>query len=180
MYFMKSRVDHIFYFMSSSKSITCCAILFSSLLTVFAGVSTGAEKSKTDTATVKPQNEFEYLLGDRKDPFVPFITEKATTRDANLDEIVDIEGELTGMQLFEPGQLNLVALMKSDDDDYAMVEDFTGKGYVITKGTLIGKRGVVKEITPNQVVIEETAKTRAGQKIVTNIVMVLKKEEGEE
>jgi type IV pilus assembly protein PilP len=60
-----------------------------------------------------------------------------------------------------------------------MVEDFTGKGYVITAGTKIGRRGIVKEIVPNKVLIEETAFTRAGKKIVTQIVMALKKE-GEE
>lgn len=125
------------------------------------------------------QEEFEYIIANRKDPFVPFITEKAATSEVDLNEIVEVEGELTGMQLFEPGQLSLVALMKSGDQDYAMVQDFTGKGYVIGKGTKIGKRGVVVEIAPNKVVIEETAQTRAGQKIVTNTVMVLKKE-GEE
>ncbi|MFV0438415.1 MAG: pilus assembly protein PilP [Desulfopila sp.] len=128
-----------------------------------------------------PDAEFTYIIGTRKDPFMPFITEKATTTaEVNMNEIIDVDAaKLTGMQLFEAGQLTLVALMKSGSRDFAMVQDFTGKGYVINKGTKIGKRGVVVDITSNKVVIEETAQTRAGQKIVTNTVMVLKKE-GEE
>jgi len=108
---------------------------------------------------------------------MPFITEKTTdqgTEDPN--EIVEKKETLTGMQIFEPGQLSLVALLNTEGQKYAMVQDFTGKGYVITEGTKIGKRGVVKTIESNKVLIEETAETRAGKKIVTYIDMVLKKE----
>lgn len=127
-----------------------------------------------------PETEvtFEYMIEGRPDPFMPFITEKATSN-VNMDEIVDSDKKLTGMQLFEPGQLTLVALVKSEDSAFAMVEDFTGKGYIIEEGTLIGRRGVVTGIAPNRVIIEETAYTRAGKKLTSQIVMVLKKE-GEE
>ena len=93
-----------------------------------------------------------------------------------MDEIVEKGEQLTGMQIFEPGQLKLVALLVMKSKYFAMVEDSTGKGYPLTKGTKIGKRGVVVDITPNKVLIEETAETRAGKKIVTPITMVLKKE----
>lgn len=123
--------------------------------------------------------DFQYQIENRADPFMPFITEKATSV-TNMNEIVTDEEPLTGMQLFEPGQLTLVALMQSDEGNIAMVQDFTGKGYTLTEGTLIGRRGVVSQIRTNRVVIEETARTRAGKKIVTEKVMTLKKEEGED
>lgn len=123
--------------------------------------------------------QFEYLLENRSDPFVPFITEKAATASVDMNEIIDSTAPLTGMQLFEPGQLTLVALLKNGSKDTAMVEDFTGKGYILTEGTKIGRRGVVKDIAPNTVIIEETAETRAGKKIINEVVMILKKE-GEE
>ncbi len=123
---------------------------------------------------------FDYQIEDRPDPFMPFITEKATSV-TDMNEIVDDNSEpLTGMQLFEPGQLTLVALLQSGGENVAMVQDFTGKGYVISEGTLIGRRGVVTYIGVNSVTIEETARTRAGKKIVTRQVMTLKKEEGED
>lgn len=138
--------------------------------------------NKADTPA-QPQNvdnlPYEYQLENRSDPFAPFITEKAAAASVDMNEIVDETGPLTGMQLFEPGQLTLVALLKKDEANLAMVQDFTGKGYVLSEGTKIGRRGVVKNIEPKSVLIEETAVTRAGKKIVTEVVMLLKKE-GEE
>ena len=122
---------------------------------------------------------FTYQMEGRPDPFVPFITEKAAASNVDMDEIVDANGPLTGMQLFEPGQLTLVAVMQSSSGDVAMVEDFTGKGYVLSEGIKIGRRGIIKDIVPNAVIIEETAVTRAGKKIITETVMLLRKE-GEE
>ncbi len=123
-----------------------------------------------------PNDSFVYQLENRADPFEPFITEKAASSNIDMNEIIDPDIDLTGMQLFEPGQLNLVALMQVGIEDIAMVEDFTGKGYILTKGTKIGRRGIVKDIASNTVIIEETAETRAGKKIITKVVMILKKE----
>ncbi|PID72947.1 MAG: hypothetical protein CR992_00710 [Desulfobacterales bacterium] len=119
-------------------------------------------------------SDFEYVLADRADPFMPFITEKSATSDIDMNEIVDPEEPLTGMQLFEPGQLTLVALMDTGGRSVAMAEDFTGKGYVLTEGMKIGKRGTIVRIAANSVFIEETARTRAGKEIVTEVVMTLK------
>jgi len=120
---------------------------------------------------------FEYLIEGRNDPFIPFISEKSQS--AKMEEILPVEDQLSGMQLFEPGQLNLVAIVMVDDKDFAMVEDTTGKGYILQTGMEIGRRGIVTSIQSNKVTIEETAFTRAGKKLTSNIVMLLKKE-GEE
>lgn len=149
-------------------------IFFSTIAT--ADISAVGQPGDVD-ADGKPK--FFYQLDGRPDPFVPFITPQAAAAKVDMNEIVDVDGPLTGMQLFEPGQLTLVALMVTGTDDTAMVEDFTGKGYILSEGTKIGKRGVVKDIVPNKVIIEETAFTRAGKKIINELVMILKKE-GEE
>jgi len=151
-----------------------CASLLLSFSTV-----TAAENSAVSELQNTSNPPYEYQLENRPDPFAPFITEKAAAASVDMNEIVDENGPLTGMQLFEPGQLTLVALLKKDAEDMAMVEDFTGKGYVLTEGTKIGRRGIVKDIAPKSVIIEETAVTRAGKKIITEVVMLLKKE-GEE
>ena len=164
-------------------SILAKVVTFSCTWIICLSLSSAASaEDKTDTPS-QPQNtstlSYEYQLENRPDPFAPFITEKAATASVDMNEIVDENGPLTGMQLFEPGQLTLVALLKKDAEDMAMVEDFTGKGYVLTEGTKIGRRGIVKDIAPKSVIIEETAVTRAGKKIITEVVMLLKKE-GEE
>ena len=121
---------------------------------------------------------FEYHIENRPDPFVPFITEKAAS--ANINEIIPVAEQLSGMQLFEPGQLNLVAIVMTDNNaSFAMAEDTTGKGYILHTGMKIGRRGIITAIQSNEVIIEETAFTRAGKKLTSKIVMLLKKE-GEE
>jgi len=67
----------------------------------------------------------------------------------------------------------------SNNNDFAMAEDTMGKGYILNAGMKIGKRGVITSIKANEVIIEETAFTRAGKKLTSKIVMLLKKE-GEE
>lgn len=122
-------------------------------------------------------SDFEYQI-DRSDPFVPFLKEKVERETTNMDEIVDVdETQLTGpMQQFEPGQLTLVAIVETSQELFAMAQDFTGKGYVITKGMKIGKRGVITDIIDNQVIIEETAFTRGGKQLTKEIIMHLKQE----
>jgi type IV pilus assembly protein PilP len=139
-----------------------------------------APQNQTDdvNGTLEPVKDlFEYHIEGRPDPFVPFISAKVIP--SKIDEIVPIEEQLTGMQLFEPGQLQLVAIVMVEDNDFAMAEDTTGKGYILYEGMKIGKRGIITAIQPNEVIIEETAFTRAGKKLTNNTVMLLKKE-GEE
>jgi len=171
-----TSVSSVFQKMVFCSFLCASSVLFTQNLTFSAENNTLEQPQLTITDS---KTQFEYILENRADPFVPFITEKAATSTVDMNEIIDDSGPLTGMQLFEPGQLTLVALLRKDRGDVAMVEDFTGKGYILLEGTKIGRRGVVKDIAPNTVVIEETAVTRAGKEIITRIVMTLKKE-GEE
>lgn len=163
----------------STNSFTIGLLLSSSLLLNSLPLSAAENDELDRLSETIDESRFEYILENRPDPFVPFLSEKAATVNVDMSEVIDNKEPLTGMQLFEPGQLTLVALMQKGSEDIAMVEDFTGKGYVLTEGIKIGRRGVVKDIAPNSVLIEETAVTRAGKKIITEVMMILKKE-GEE
>ena len=167
-----------------------CVLSIFSLLTIsLYSLSIANENAKqeqgTENSTLElnfeiTQSDFEYQIENRPDPFVPFYTgEASTVPELDPNEIVETRERLTGMQLFEPGQLNLVALMKVEGMYIAMVEDFKGQGYIVETGTKIGRRGTVKEIMPNKVLIEEIAITRAGKELRSEIVMALRKE-GEE
>ncbi len=133
-----------------------------------------AKDAQKPVSLLQENDHFTYQLQGRPDPFLPFISDKAQE---NPDEIVETHEKLTGMQLFEPGQLTLVALVHTSDEKFAMVQDVSGKGYIIKEGTKIGRRGVVTAIVPNKVVIEESSMTRSGRKLENTIVMVLRKEE---
>lgn len=145
------------------------------------GVSPAAPPASAPAAAAAPAaadplqellaQPFAYLRENRTDPFVPFVTE--ITVKAPVEEEV---GELTGMRQFEPGQLNLVAILFSQDRQVAMVEDSLGKGYLIHQGTLLGRNGVVAEIKPNSVVISQSVLSTGDTKRTVTVEMVLRKE----
>lgn len=113
---------------------------------------------------------FIYQRGNRSDPFVPFISERTTTQQIETEEL------LTGMRLFEPGQLNLVAISFGGNNPIALVQDSTGKGYILKEGIAIGRKGVITSIMANSVIIEESFLTSSGEKKTRSIKMVLRKE----
>lgn len=123
------------------------------------------------------EGSYEYQLDNRDDPFVPFISEKAATLSGpDPNEIIEEDKVLSGMQLFEPGQLTLVAVLQTRGIAMAMVEDVTGKGYILKKDDLIGRKGVVTDILASKVIITETSKTRSGKNIFNTVTMKLNKE----
>lgn len=127
-------------------------------------------QSLSDTVPTDYKDDWEYEFEDRPDPFKPFIEPKVATKTIPEEEV-----KLTGMQLFEPGQLTLVAVLAAPDGKIAMVEDVTGKGYILEEGMPIGRYGVVSQISLDQVKIKET-RTVAGKDVITPIVMRLNKE----
>jgi len=90
---------------------------------------------------------------------------------------------LTPLEKLDLGQLKLVGIIRSTGGNRALVEEASGKGYIIVKGTPIGiHSGVVVDILPDRVVVEEQNEDALGK--VTMIKRILKfnrpDEEGEE
>jgi len=131
------------------------------------------EKKGLDEVLKTP---FSYRRENRADPFRPFLTETTGPAVKAPEE----DAPLTGMQLFEPGQLTLVAILSSGTQSLAMVEDSTGMGHILRVSDKIGRRGEVKSIVPNAVIIEEWSLTTSGTKRVTTNEMVLRKEGDQE
>jgi len=119
---------------------------------------------------------FVYSMEDRIDPFVPFLTDKAKV---DKQAVVEPQVELVGMRRFEPGQLTLVAVVLSNRANLAMVQDPAGQGYVVRKGTKIGRFGEVEDIVPNRVIVQNITFTRTGEKRLNRVEMLLK-QRGEE
>jgi len=113
----------------------------------------------------------------RSDPFKPFLSPLvAAPIEQDPNEILENNQELSGMQLFEPGQLTLVGVLLTPSQEIAFVEDQSKKGYTLKVGTPIGKRGIVSKIELDKIIVEETAKTRSGQEIKNTIFMKLNKD----
>lgn len=114
---------------------------------------------------------FSYQVEDRADPFEPFISQRV------LQEVAETKPEeLTGMRQFEPGQLTLVAIMFTGSSPMAMVEDSSHKGYIVRKGTKVGKSGIISKILPNQVIIKQLSYSMTQKKKYNTVEMTLRKE----
>lgn len=107
----------------------------------------------------------------KPDPFRPFIMETARPREI-------AEQMLQPLQRYEVSQLKLVAIIWGPDAPMAMVEDSTGKGYIISKGSYIGKNeGRVTDILQNEVVITEQSSNVFGETKTKEIRVKLREEE---
>ncbi|MBN1841607.1 MAG: pilus assembly protein PilP [Deltaproteobacteria bacterium] len=66
---------------------------------------------------------------------------------------------LTPLQRVDLGQLKLVAVILAPTGNKALVEEPSGKGYIISKGTYVGTNfGRVKRVLKDRVVVEEETK----------------------
>jgi type IV pilus assembly protein PilP len=136
-----------------------------------------AQSQGDDQEQAWENRKFEYKLDDRSDPFYPFLSKELAQKNDG-DKLVEENGRiLTGMQLFEPGQLKLVAVMNTPDGKIAMAEDVTGKGYMLQKDMPIGAYGKIVDIESGQIVIEETRKTQSGRVLQNEIITRLNNDE---
>ena len=110
---------------------------------------------------------FGYNPIGKRDPFQPYISEES--RPAVT---------LTPLQTFDIDQLRLVAIIWDISDPRAMAEDPSGRGYILKKGTLVGKNwGRVTQIEKGQVIISEEYRSISGDLIVNQVVMKLSEKE---
>jgi len=119
--------------------------------------------------------EYSYNPAGKPDPFKPFI---------QLTPVKRASGSfpLTPLQKFDISQLKLVAIISTPEGNIALVEDATGKGYFLKKGTLVGKNdGKVTKILKDRVIIEEVYQDVLGRTKTSEISLSLHKvEEGGE
>jgi type IV pilus assembly protein PilP len=123
----------------------------------------------------EPRLAYIYNPGDRPDPFRPFFIEKKTREP--LPECRDMPiGPLTEQ---EATQFTIVAVVRRGGESLAMVQDAQGKGYMLRRGTYVGKNcGRVSSIGPDGVTIEEPYEDLLGERKVRKITLEFKRAEG--
>ena len=98
-------------------------------------------------------------LYDRKgrpDPFAPFVSGPEPSTSDKTQKKLQRRKPRTPLERMSLGQLQLTAVMETGAQNVALVEEASGKGYVVKKGTYIGNEGGrVTRILPNAIVIEE-------------------------
>lgn len=105
----------------------------------------------------------------KRDPFMPF----------DLSPKRDNEESLTPLERLNIGQLKLTAVLKGFDEAKAIVEDQSGKGYSVKKGTKIGTgNGEVVEINDNSILILEKNIDFTGQEKTRTVEMKMNQKTG--
>lgn len=106
-----------------------------------------------------------YDSKNRPDPFLPLIRKKEENT-AQKDMINDQRNEkkLSPLETMDFSQLRLVAIVQMKPSKLAMVEDPSGKGYLLQIGTYIGKNsGKITQINSDSILIKEKIKTNNGK-----------------
>ena len=131
------------------------------------------EVSTTDTG-------WKYDPPGKPDPFKSFILASAATEEAPTV----VRPQLTPLQKMPLSEIQagLKAIIWGQLGNKALVEDATGKGYVVQEGTYVGQHdGIVKKIYQDRIVVEEYRRDSAkGRLEPTEVVLKLKKVEAEE
>jgi len=145
--------------------------------------------SKTDAVPdQKPDKTVElskttvtYKVEGKIDPFASiFRVESSAFADQN-DRKKKKRIPLTPIEKVDLSQLKLVGIIFAPGGNKALVEDASGKGFVIKKGTSIGiKSGRVIKILKGCVVVEEEAESILGKTSLVKRELKLQKPPGEE
>ena len=129
------------------------------------GVSTGkidVAKEKrvvsvsTTTEKIEPPKISDFYNPEGKlDPFAPLIKEKPVNLAVKHRKAVRRK-PLTPLEKLDLSQLKLVVILRAQSGNRALVEEDSGKGYVIKKGTYIGTHsGKVAKILSDRIIVEE-------------------------
>jgi type IV pilus assembly protein PilP len=117
----------------------------------------------------------------RFDPFEPLFKDESNAQPAPVSK--DKRKKRTPQTPLERvaiSQLKLSAIMRTAKGNSAIVEDASGKGYVIRKGTYIGlNSGQVVKIDKDHVEIEEEMENVMGELVIQNTELKLQKPAGE-
>ena len=138
-------------------------------------------------ATVKPEAaaleipDYRYDSRGKTDPFKPFVRLELPTPAKKGPEKKKYTGNLTPLQRVPLDKVRVTGIAGSTDKRAAMVEDGSGKGYIVYLGTLIGENGGrVIQILPDRVIVEEkVGEGTKGKEKSHRVALKLHKEEGE-
>jgi Tfp pilus assembly protein PilP len=139
--------------------------------------ASGSPAATTELATT--DTGWKYDPTGKPDPFKPFILASAATEEAP----VEVHRQLTPLQKMPLSEIQagLKAIIWGQLGSKALVEDATGKGYVVQEGTYVGQHdGIVKKIYQDRIVVEEYRRDPVQNRLEpTEVVLKLKKVETE-
>jgi len=128
---------------------------------------------------------FKYRPQGNVDPFLPLIAKKKKTTTAQSDIVhKSIRKKrtriLTLLEKYDLSQLKLTAVLRTPKNAVAIVEETSGRGFVVNTGTRIGvNSGRVVDILMDRIIIQEIEELIAGKKLYVTREMKLNKPDSE-
>ena len=106
------------------------------------------------------KKEHRYISEGKIDPFMSPITKRIATEEKKI-----LNRKLSPLEKLDLSQLKLVAIinMQSEKKNIAMVQESSGKGYMVKVGTYIGRNnGRIIEIRNDEIILKERIKNFNG------------------
>jgi type IV pilus assembly protein PilP len=145
------------------------------------GEGTTAASAETALAEKLADASPRYDPSGKIDPFAPIFKEVPTVPMESAEKKIVRRRPLTPLEKIDLSQLKLVGVIRAESGNHAMVEDATGKGYVIKTGSYVGiYGGRVVQIERDRVFVEEEVEDIFGKISVSRKELKLQKPPGEE
>jgi type IV pilus assembly protein PilP len=114
------------------------------------------------------------------DPFVPLIKEEPVVRPGKMKPKKNKDHIPGPLEKIELSQLNLVGVIRTAKGSQALLEEASGKGYIVNSGTYIGIHGgKIIEIKKDRILVEEEFEDITGKNSVRHRELKLQKTPGE-
>jgi len=127
------------------------------------------------SASIPGSTPGRYIARGKIDPFEPLFKDTPVFKKKKKKRI-----PRTPLEKLSLGQLKLVAIIRAPSGNKALVEESSGKGYVIKKGTYIGlNSGKIIKIEKDNIIIEEEIQDIQGNIEVRQRELKLQKPSGE-
>ena len=129
--------------------------------------------SKSIRQKIKP-----YVAADKIDPFKPIFLSKSKKKedDAAPTHVIDDSRDKGPLENFELSQLKLTGIICASDRNIALVQEASGRGYVINEGTRIRtKGGKVAAVLKDKVIVGEKMRDIKGNIFIRKTELKLKK-----
>ena len=136
---------------------------------------------KPDQKIELSETTVSYKVEGKIDPFASIFRDQSSTLAGQNDGKKKKRIPLTPIEKVDLSQLKLVGIIFASSGNKALVEDASGKGFVIKKSTRIGiNSGRVIKILKGRVVVEEEAESILGKTSLVKRELKLQKPPGEE
>ena len=138
-----------------------------------------AEKSPTAKKTKIPEITDFYNPEGKLDPFEPLFKKERVSLAVGKKKIKR-RTPLTPLERVSLSQLTLVGIIRAPSGSRALVQESSGKGYVVKKGTYIGtSSGKIVQILKDRIIIEEESEDIYGKVSIIKKPIKLQKPPGE-